>query len=159
MDEYKQEYHFLGIALAGVYATTKSKWSSFDVSVTIPDNRLNCYLGDLIENGVVLDKRTCNESDIIFGLFSSPMLDCTLPNASCKRMLGQVESCNDISDLKGFDYVSLDLYLDYWASKGARIGVRQGNQIHWRDGKVQDIPSFELRWMEKELKRYNNVCR
>jgi hypothetical protein len=31
-------------------------------------------------------------------------------------------------------------------------------QIHWRDGKVQDIPSFELRWKEKELERYNNVC-
>ena len=44
-----------------------------------------------------------------------------------------------------FDYVSASYRAMYWGSRGARIGKRVGNAIHWSDGRQQVIgfPSEE----------------
>jgi hypothetical protein len=148
-EQYKKEWEFCGIAQAGVYAATvKVSFgsSSSRASVTTYDPRLRCEVGNLIEGGVVVDKRTVSSDDLIHYVVAGAMLDLDLPAGHCKGW-GDIEPCEDAKARKGFDFVSLDLYLKLWRSLGARIGVRKGDEIHWEDGRVWQIPSVEERYM------------
>jgi len=144
-DAYKKQYTTLGIAAAGVYATSGSKSSS-----QIPDNRLHAYLGDLVEGGQVMDKRPCLEHpDFFLMVFSGPMLKEDLPPGTCNKAFSrEVLLCTaaDFPNLGGYDYLSLDLYTELWRQLGARIGKRIGDFIHWEDGECQPIPLEADRW-------------
>ena len=158
-DSYKQEYSTLGIALAGVHATAPNQWSSSTaISIQIPDKRLNCYLGNLIEGGTVIDKRTCDEDDVFEYVVSGPMLQESLPNGtmsaafcsdshSLQRRNVPIK-CEDVRKCKSFDYIALDLYCELWSGLGARIGKRLGDTIMWNDGEIQSIPSVDERWSQ-----------
>lgn len=155
MDPYKQEYTTLGIAAAGCYATAPNPWSKDSAaSITIYDRRLTAYLGELVEGGIVIDKRPCvNRDDFVSMVVSGPMLQESLPHDT-KRGWDSTEPCTleQAREAKGFDYLSLNLYIQVWAEKGARIGVRVGDKVYWNDGPLfgwgipQDIPPAELRY-------------
>ena len=149
-DSYKQEYSTLGIALAGVHATAPNQWSSSTaISIQIPDKRLNCYLGNLIEGGTVIDKRTCDEDDVFEYVVSGPMLQESLPNGTMSAAFCPAPiKCESVRDCKSFDYIALDLYCAYWSNLGARIGKRIGDTIVWNDGEIQSIPSVDERWSQ-----------
>jgi len=151
--DYQQQYLTIGIALAGVYATGIPKVYSNSQTRShsnIPDNRLTPYLGELVEGGVVIDKRTVDESVLIQYVISGPMLDETLPDGHLSRLFEKPEPFSSdmghLCDLKGFDYLSLDLYVNLWQFLDAKIGYRIGNVIEWSDGNITDIPSFETRF-------------
>lgn len=155
-DQYKSEYTTLGIALAGVYATAPNKWSADSAcQISIPDRRLSAYLGDLVDGGVVVDKRTCKEEDIIQWVCSGPMLKESLPDSTHENFERQLihTTLEDILARKigGFLYIALDLYLALWKYLGARVGRRIGNVIVW-EGELfeQPIPPVESRWLVKE---------
>jgi hypothetical protein len=156
-DEYKSEYTTLGIGSAGVYATGRTVVglnSTTTSSSSIPDRRLTPYLGDMVEGGIVLDKRPCiHRDDFVHMIVSGPMMNQDLPHDS-KKGWGPTESCDleDARKCKGLDYLSLNLYIQLWVEKGARVGVRVGDKVYWNDGpnygfgKIQDIPLAESRW-------------
>lgn len=37
------------------------------------------------------------------------------------------------------DRISLDLYVAFWLKRGARVGYRENDEIHWNDGAVETI--------------------
>lgn len=154
-EAYKPEYTYLGIAAAGVYANAPNPWGDTPASVSIPDYRLTAYLGDLVEGGTVIDKRPCvDRDDFVKMVVSGPILQSNLPSGSIKVWDGlsrRIDPCTieQAKQAKAFDELSLDLYAQVWADIGARVGVRKGNQIHWNDGSIQDIPPAELRWQCK----------
>jgi hypothetical protein len=152
---YKQEWQICGIAEAGVYATTVPvKWGSSTSigSVTTYVPMLKAEVGNLIEGGVVVDKRTVKIDNLIHYVVSGPMLDTQLPPGTAKDW-DKVKPCEDAKNLKSFDYVSLDLYLKLWRELGARIGQRKGDQIIWEDGRVWNIPDEEHRYIDENGKR------
>lgn len=148
VEEYKQEYTTLGIALAGCYATAPGYTKDSTCSITIYDKRLNAYLGNLVEGGTVIDKRTCAESDVIQYVFNGPMLKETLPSGTVDRMWEKGPMPYDGSEYRSSDFIALDLYISFWKNLGARIGKRIGDSIHWNDGEIQAIPSAEMRWQQ-----------
>jgi hypothetical protein len=44
---------------------------------------------------------------------------------------------------RGLDRCSLREYTEMWRSAGARVGRRMGDQIHWEDGTVEQIPPVD----------------
>lgn len=149
MDAYKQEYDYLGIAMGGVYGRGPSKWSKDGFSVSIPDKRLSPYYGDLIEGGIVVDKRPCIEKDearFVNRVYLSPLLKKSLPPKTMCKLFEKEEPCEDVTQCGPIDYISMDLYLDLWRKEGAKIGKRVGNEIHWENGEVSPIPSESMRW-------------
>lgn len=146
LDSYKREYTYLGIGDAGVYAEAPNKYSKHPASITIYDTRLSAYFGDLAEGGIVVDKRPCtNRDDFVKAVVSGPMRGSWLPEKTREGFGGNV-SCNDANEAGALDYVSTDLYLDLWRDKGARIGKRVGDEIHWEDGKHESIVPVSQRW-------------
>jgi hypothetical protein len=147
-DAYKPEYTILGIALAGVHAKARSQWG--ECSITMYDNRLFPYLGNLLEGGTVIDKRSCKEEDIVQWVIKGPMLKESLPAGHKDGLWGTGPiKCEDPKSCSSMDYIALDLYVKLWSDMGARVGTRQGNYIVWNDGEVQTIPSVESRWQQE----------
>lgn len=148
-DRYRKEYTTLGIALAGVYASAPNQWSDHAASISIPDNRLTPYLGDLAEGGVVVDKRSVPIARLVELSVSGPMLKESLP-AGTKDVFSFDERkpvpVVEGEKLGGFDYIALDVYLNIWRKAGARIGKRVADAIHWEDGEVYPIPPEAERW-------------
>lgn len=147
--EYKQEYIYLGIALAGVYAKGRTKVTENSVTTfnsSIPDNRLYPYYGNLVEGGVIVDKRTCQECDVVVMAVNGPILKDELPAGHKQSLFDPPTPCSDPTECKGFDYISMDLYLKLWRGLGAKIGERRGNLIQWENGHTEDIPPFEKRF-------------
>jgi hypothetical protein len=147
-ETYKQQYIYLGIALAGVYARSPSVISGNSKttsSTEIPDKRLTPYLGELKEGGYVVDKRSCNEKDVIHNVCAGAMLDIDLPEKTRKDW-DKEYPCDDASSSGSMDYISMDLYLKLWEGLGARVGRRAGNVIKWNNGEETVIPEFDCRW-------------
>ena len=135
---YKNSYDILGIALGGCYAQELSKHYGY-VRISIPDKRLQCYYGDVKEGGILVDKRSCEESVIVHGSVSGPMLDMALPEKTRSVVFEGSKECLDPEGCSGFDTISLDLYLMYWRKRGARIGKRVGNKVEWEGGFSEEI--------------------
>jgi hypothetical protein len=132
MENYKQEYKYLGRGDAGCYADGDGFHSS------IPDRRLKPYYGCLIEGGVILDKLPVFEKDAeaaIREVVSGPMLDIAMSADS-----------SDKFGIRGLSFVGLAEYLGTWRKLGARVGQRVGETIEWEDGVVEPIPVYENRW-------------
>lgn len=136
---------------------------------TIPDSRLEPYFGDLVEGGIVIDKRPCAKlPEFALMVMSSPMLKlgitepdlCPVPN---EMFVGALEgSFKTLAAIKlakptftGLDHVGLADYLAVWRSNGARIGVKQGGNIYWEhknpdgDGGSSPIPVAARRFLNK----------
>lgn len=143
VDPYRPELTYLGIGKAGVYGRKGP-----NCSVSIPDTRLSAYYGDLIDGGLVVDKRPVPDDDLVKWVVSGPMLDLALPEKSCHPLWEEVQPCADARLLEhaALTDISLDLYLDLWRSLGARIGVREGDDIVWEDGAREQIRPAELRY-------------
>lgn len=145
-DEYKNEYTYLGIAAAGVYAEAPNKYSKHPASITIYDRRLRAYFGDMAEGGIVVDKRPCLEHpDFYRMVISGPMRGSWLSEKTRETMHDTVK-CHNAHEAKAFDYISTDLYLALWRDMGAKIGKRVGNEIHWEDGTKETIVPVDKRW-------------
>ncbi len=151
----KEAFTTLGIALGGVYATSPNPYSEDTaVSISIPDNRLYCYLGDLKNGGVVIDKRMVKTSTLINETCSGPYLRESLKEGTMAKGLTYPKEVvkYDAKKVSGIDYVALDIYLSIWRKHGARIGVRKGKYILWEDGEKKLIPLEEDRNKETKLK-------
>jgi len=154
------EYKLLGIALAGAYLEGTSHGDK--TSCTTYDTHLERYYGRLVEGGIVIDKRPCGLDTIYAGVMRGPLVDVTLSPGTVKRfseiqraanplfLAGLLQSgwgpllahgmfAEPIDDYGSLDTVSLDLYIAYWGSRGARIGYRKGTEIHWTDGQIETI--------------------
>lgn len=156
-DKYKNEYIHLGIADGGCYADCESNFSHDTAAhITIYDRRLTPYLGDLKQGGIVIDKRPCiRRNDFVKNVVRGPMLNVMLPHDTINSVMAKRNLACTIEQARtagGYDYISLNLYVQYWAELGARIGVRVGDKVYWNDGPLfgfgvpQDIPSVENRW-------------
>ena len=148
-DAYKQEYTTMGIAAAGVYAKIGD-----NISVSIPDKRLFAYLGNLVDGGIVIDKRTVPKHDLVTWVIAGPMMKEALPSGTKDCLNFETPRAAPIPAKHGdkfssMDYIALDLYVKLWTDLGARVGTRQGNIILWNDGEVQTIPSVESRWLQE----------
>lgn len=140
---YKKEYTTLGVAAAGVYASVGD-----NCSVSIYDTRLDPYLGNLVEGGIVVDKRPCiHHEDFVKLVVSGPMVRESLPPKTISRLFEPNRECLDPKEAGGCDYVSMDLYLQLWEGIGARVGYRRGDYIEWNDGEKQEIPPYESRYL------------
>lgn len=133
MSRHKPRYVMLSQALADPFAECCVGGTT---SVSGLGGDIDSHFGDVIEDGIVLDKRTCALADIVHGAVAGPMHDGRLPPKSRQPVLSPVEPCDDPTACRALDYVSTDLYLAYWRERGARIGKRKGKVIVWRKGKV-----------------------
>lgn len=126
---------------------------------TAYDSRLDCYYGCLVEGGIVLDKRAPLEANP--GLaYTSPMHDAGLKETSPFRdtdnwlldmFAAEPGGYGPVARLAkacpgSFDMVPTDVYVAWWADKGARVGLRRGNTIQWSDGEVESIRPESQRW-------------
>lgn len=170
-DAYNPEYTYLAIAEAGCYANAPNRFEGeIPASVTIPDNRLSCYYGDVVEGGTIMDKRPAfqrNDSACVRAVYSGPMLQDNLPALTLKRcqwMEGDqlltadsesvimeeegffLKSGGQRIKLSAFDHLSLDLYCQLWRQLGARVGKRVGMTIRWEDGEDELIRPESERW-------------
>jgi len=147
----------------------------------IPDNRITPYLGDLAEGGVVLDLRTIPDKELVKLAIAGPMVNPELADDEVDRFVDKVTDEN-IATAKalshadggegnpfyqyivlaerigkekftGFDYISIKKYTAlYWAA-GAKVGIRRGDYVFWRQGDKsldpEKIPSPEARYHAK----------
>ena len=147
-DTYKKEYTILGIGDAGCWARAPSLFSDTSASITIYDKRLSCYYGDVVEGGIVIDKRPCTKrDDFVHSVCICPLLKESLPNSTKQDWNNQLIPCTDARSATSMEYISLDLYLNFWESLGARIGTRVGDEIVWRDGSKVAIRPESQRWL------------
>jgi hypothetical protein len=147
MEAYNARYEFLGIAFGGVHANFAN------CSVSIPDSRIRPYFGDVKEGGTVLDKRHCGIDVVASTTMRAPMLKLSLPPQTVSAYVDDcTRTLTDPEEAGGMDYVSLDLYVQFWTSRGAKSGVRLGNAIVWQDGTTTAIPAENDRW---SLRDYN----
>lgn len=148
-EAYKPEYTTLMIAMGGCYATAPGEYSSTYNHISIPDGRMTCYFGDVVEGGWVVDKRPCiDREDFVHMVVCGPLLKESLPDGMKLELFSnQPKVCEDAKECSGSDYVSLDLYLKLWRDMGARLGQRKDNEVHWENGEVTDIPNETERYM------------
>lgn len=141
-----ERYYSLGISAVGAYAATPNAYGPpGSLSGLVP--RLGPYLGDLREGGMVIDLRPLSWSDKVEIACRTPYAQEDLPPRTGIRFMSyKAEPLPDGPVTTGFLYVSLDVYADRCAARGARIGARRGDAIHWRDGAVTPIPSADRRW-------------
>jgi len=164
-EQYKQRFQVLSAGHGGItgYENPVERYGAVVASHSeIPDRRLTCYLGELIEGGYVVDERPALMGDDAFSIsWHCPMLSLKLkdrqvdrcPKPSQLMLFGLQGSfkamaaarCADES-YSGLDSVPLSVWLGYWRKHGARIGQRQGNKIVWEDGEETAIPPFGDRW-------------
>src|SRR6185369_8781632 len=100
---YEQRLVLLGIAQGGVYGNGQT------FSVQIPDYRLSPYFGELLEGGIVLDKRDIPIDILIKHVVNGPMLDLSIPKNSFRPFVKGGTHEYQGETLKGFDFVGLDV--------------------------------------------------
>jgi hypothetical protein len=134
-------------------------------TISMYDSRLSCYYGDLAEGGFVIDKKAVLETRPGLAV-SSPLCDPRLTEDEVDRLADHVTKdsfllntfCNEPdSGFHGvaclakaslaspdkepgaFDHVSPAALARWWASRGARVGKRQGSYIVWNNGDYEAI--------------------
>lgn len=148
MKQYKKIYSILEIEDDEAYATGSCPYSiNTYTTYYLHDNRVSPFLGNLIEGGVVIDRRPClKKEDFIHTSLNAPLLAINFPNKSKQNTESEITTCNNVDDLNKNDYVSLDLYIEYWTKHGARIGKRVDETVVWGDGISEKIPKIENRF-------------
>lgn len=116
-------------------------------SVTYYSDNLDYCLKNAAEGCVIVDKSECGESGVSYVL-NGPMVDLRLPENTVKRFNGhetvalmlpgfggsfQSLAAQAIKDRewRGFDYISLDLYVAAWRGLGARVGRYINGRVEW----------------------------
>lgn len=120
-----------------VHGTSTSRSSVSGLHYSLEDNY--CCL---VEGGYVVDNREVyktNAEAAYRQLVSGPMADETLPPGQFCRTFNQIEPYVEGMELRGFDFVSLDVFVSLWRKVGSRTGRRQGDNIMWDDGSVEAI--------------------
>ena len=120
------------------------------------------YFSELVEGGLFIDKRTVDEELIFRLVVGGPMLDADLPDRSIRRLDLSVRPFSPVTTTdrhgsewlhiiaehaqetfkhcpRSLDYISLDLHAELWEAAGARVGVRRGDRIEYRDGTTEEI--------------------
>lgn len=143
---------FLGIGDAGCYGQGQHpdkdpRWSRY--SVSIPDNRLDCYFWRLVDGGTVLDKRPAFKRDdkaAVHEVIAGPMLDVWLDPGHVDTLMEGKRPLGPDERPRALDSVALDIHLARWRPLGGRAGTRQGDEIVWEDGEREaiTIPAWEL---------------
>lgn len=152
---YKQDLVFLGIALGGPYGRGKTKFSKNSTTTSSMSSYedLSYHYGDLVDGAPVVDKSKLSVDQICSGL-SYPNLDVDLPDGCAgdwDRQPFPFSADRALAKEMGPDgyraayTVSLDIHVEMCRRMGARVGKRQGDQIVWEDGGVEDIRPFEDR--------------
>ena len=169
-ETYEERFALLQVALGGVSGQTVD-----GASCTVYDRRLMPYLGEVVEGGYVLDKRSVLEEKPSLALLS-PMCRGDLPAGTVRRFRDSVPHPEesivaqaivqspehplrglvalmllDGAELESFDEVAPDVFAAWWARRGARVGRRRGNEIVWANGDVTVIPAFARRWEGEAL--------
>jgi hypothetical protein len=168
--DYDRSCAVLSIGLAGCHGVNVPTMLGDSVchsTTSYYDTRLRAYYGELIEGGYVIVKTAPLESKP--GLAAlSPFCKASLPPGTRKAF--QCEPDNFIANLfanqpdngycgiarlmlaapecGAFDDVAPDVYAAWWASKGAKVGQRAGNEIVWADGTREAIPAFADRYQD-----------
>lgn len=160
---YEQRLTLLQLALGGVTGE-----SADGCHTTFYDRRTGPYLGELVEGGYVLDKREPLRQRPSLAL-SSPMVDGRLTAGGVDRfdrdrargsmVLAGIASDGDNpaaglavmmmdapAAFGGFDFVAVDVFVSWWAERGAKVGRRVGDVIDWGGGEVTPIPPFDRRF-------------
>lgn len=138
MDE---KFLSLGQGAAGPYASGPNPYGP-PSSITGLRGELEDHFHNLVEGGHVVDKRPVSHAELVRWTVCGPMLDTRLPPQTRSRLFEPDEPCEDAKTCKGFDMISLDLYLKLWAELGARVGHRVGDTIAWTDGTISEIPAI-----------------
>jgi hypothetical protein len=133
-----KQYDLVGIALSGAYAKAKN------VSLTGGKDLASMY-HYLKEGGYVIDKRSCDQNQIIDGAYRGAMVDFALSDnlQKCTWESDVPKPCANYKDAGALDYVSFNLYRDFWRSLGARIGKRVADSIVWENGEIEQIVVYE----------------
>lgn len=127
---------------------------------TIYDTRVWSYFGELVDSGYVIDRSALYLQDgYVSWILKEPLVDLSLPfgatsplptpgdvllsglHATAAPVLAGIASgavCGD--------KVALNVLVDYWRERGARIGKREGNTVRFEDGVTYDIPAWENRF-------------
>lgn len=102
------------------------------------------YYHYLAEGAVFVDKRAVPSDSLISGVISGPMLSLSIgPNQVKTFATGITEDITPDFDPKSLDCVGINVYTEFWAKLGARIGYRRGDDMHWNDGSVEPIQKCE----------------
>lgn len=120
-----------------IYPTSRERSSVSGLHYNLEDN-FCC----LVEGGYVVDSRKLYEDHFdvaLKQLVSGPMADETLPPGMFCREWNKIEPYVEGMELRGFDFVSLDVFVSLWRKAGSRTGRRKGDTIEWDDGTVEAI--------------------
>lgn len=132
-------------------------WRHGPSRVSFTDIRLRPYLGELEQGGVVIDKRRLVSHPMFASwVIGDPMVDVELEPGETSRFSDQQTMATMLpglcgqyamlallsrnSEYTGLDYVDVGHYAALWSSRGARVGVREGDAIIWNDGAREAIP-------------------
>jgi len=160
-----------GIAKVGVYFSRLTSTGG-SASLSGYDTKVEARLHQLEDGGVFIDKRLVPESVLVDGVCNGPMLDLALPPQKVEpfahddNLAMMLPGLGDgfrtlaalrLSDRKwrGFDSMGLDVHVAFWAERGALIGVRRGDEMHWSDGRVEPIQPCRC-WV-KTCRRCNKM--
>lgn len=141
----KDEYTYLGRAVAGCYANSRNPHGP-PCDVSIYDMHLARYFGDMAEGAWVLDRKYVPYPDLVEWVYRGAMLRVDYPPGTCGKCFDSETPipCDDMKSLRSLDYVSLDLYIKHWVTLGAIAGYRKGRKIIWvhnREGETLILPA------------------
>lgn len=123
----------------GAYVFGNGLCPSGKFSVSFRDFDLEKHFTELYPGGYVVDKLAIsNREEFPQWVVSCPLIDLQLPKRSVERFGRRVHQCM-LENVGCFDHVGIELYLDYWRAKGARIGKRVDDSIHWESGDTSSI--------------------
>lgn len=126
-----------GTCVPRVYPTSSERSSVSGLHYSLEDN-FCC----LVEGGYVVDNRALYKNNFEVAcrqLVSGPMADETLPPGKMSRAYNDICPYEEGMEVRGMDYVSLDVYVSLWRKVGSRTGRRQGDNILWDDGTIEAI--------------------
>lgn len=130
---YQNKFPYIGIALSGAYATRDN------LSLDSYDKRLDRFYSYLNDGGTVIDKRFCSVDDIYKYCISGALVKFALPDNTRQAFSEVLKPCSKYLEADSLDYVSFNLYVDFWRSRGARIGKRVKDSIIWENGRIEEI--------------------
>ena len=157
--QYDPELLTLSRGLAGCHGETARS------SVSIPDSRLSCYLGDVAPGGYVIDNRAVLDKHPGLAILA-PMCSGRIAPDEVDRLADRVEPDNwllglfageDGHPFQGtaklaqaqlsadgkapgpMDFVGPKVHALWWLRHGARVGQRENGTIRWSDGTVETI--------------------
>lgn len=124
---------------------------------TTGDEGMQRLLPDLADGGYVVDLRPLeHHKDLVHWVFGCPMANGVLGEETLSPCPGEVRKSAlrmapwlegefqaaallTATGQMNFDYCTEDYRARYWLARGARVGQRVGNVIHWSDGSQQQI--------------------